>query len=47
VVLAPHIASASLETRTKMACMAAENIVAFFDGKRPLNILNAEVLKNN
>jgi glyoxylate reductase len=46
VVLAPHIASASLETRTKMACMAAENIVAFFDGKRPPNILNPEVLKN-
>ncbi|MGB6900971.1 MAG: D-glycerate dehydrogenase, partial [Candidatus Acidiferrum sp.] len=28
VVLAPHIASASIETRTKMACMAAENVVA-------------------
>src|SRR5437879_11411220 len=30
VVLAPHIASASLETRTKMACIAAENVVALF-----------------
>jgi len=28
VVLAPHIASASLETRTKMACIAAENVVS-------------------
>src|SRR3989441_430012 len=45
VVLAPHIASASLETRTKMACMAAENVVAFFNGQRPLNILNPEVLR--
>jgi glyoxylate reductase len=45
VVLAPHIASASLETRTKMACMAAENVVAAFAGKRPPNILNPEVLK--
>ncbi len=45
VVLAPHIASASLETRTKMACMAAENVVALFAGKRPPNILNPEVLK--
>jgi glyoxylate reductase len=45
VVLAPHIASASLETRTKMACIAAENVVALFAGKRPPNILNAEVLK--
>jgi len=45
VVLAPHIASASLETRTKMACIAAENVVALFKGKRPANILNPEVLK--
>ena len=45
VVLAPHIASASLETRTKMACIAAENVVALFAGKRPPSILNPEVLK--
>jgi glyoxylate reductase len=46
VVLAPHIASASLETRTKMACIAATSVREFFDGKRPANILNPEVLKN-
>ena len=46
VVLAPHIASASLETRTKMACMAANNVVAIFNGQRPPNILNPEVLKS-
>ena len=45
VVLAPHIASASLETRTKMACMAAENVLALLQGRRPENILNPEVLK--
>ena len=45
VVLAPHIASASLETRTKMACIAANNVVALFAGQRPPNILNPEVLK--
>jgi len=45
VVLAPHIASASLETRTKMACMAAENVIALFEGRRPENALNPEVLK--
>jgi len=45
VVLAPHIASGSLETRTKMACMAAENVVALLKGRRPPNILNPEVLK--
>ena len=45
VVLAPHIASASLETRAKMAVMAAENVVALLQGRRPANILNPEVLK--
>jgi glyoxylate reductase len=45
VVLSPHIASASLETRTKMACIAAENVRNFFEGKRPPNILNPEVVK--
>jgi len=44
VVLTPHIASASIETRTKMACMAAENVLAFFAGRRPPNVLNPEVL---
>src|SRR5215467_100711 len=45
VVLAPHIASASLETRTKMACMAAESVVALLQGRSPANVLNPEVLK--
>jgi glyoxylate reductase len=45
VVLAPHLASASLETRTKMACMAAENVVALFKGQTPPNMLNPDVLK--
>jgi len=35
VVLLPHIASASEETRTKMSVRAAQNIIAFLDG-RPL-----------
>jgi glyoxylate reductase len=45
VVLAPHIASASLETRTKMASIAAENVVALFKGQKPPNVLNPEALK--
>ncbi len=45
VVLAPHLASASLETRTKMACMAAENVVALFTGQKPANMLNPDVLQ--
>jgi glyoxylate reductase len=45
VVILPHIASASLKTRTLMATMASDNIVAHFHGERPPNILNPEVLK--
>ncbi|HVB33262.1 MAG TPA: D-glycerate dehydrogenase [Patescibacteria group bacterium] len=43
-VLTPHIASASLETRTRMARIAAENAVALFSGRRPPNVLNPEIL---
>ncbi|MEO8288351.1 MAG: D-glycerate dehydrogenase [Chloroflexota bacterium] len=42
-VLAPHIASASLETRTSMAITAAENVLAALRGERPPNILNPEI----
>jgi len=47
VVLAPHLASASLETRTKMAVMAANNVVALFMGQMPPNMLNPAVLKKS
>jgi len=42
-VLAPHIASASLDTRTAMAVMASENILATFHGDRAPNVVNPEV----
>jgi glyoxylate reductase len=42
-VLAPHIASASLKTRSAMALMAAENILATFRGDRAPNVVNPEV----
>jgi len=45
VVLAPHLGSASIETRTKMAMMAAENAIAFFENRHPPNILNSSVLE--
>ena len=47
VVLAPHLGSASVETRTRMAMIAVENAIAFFDGKRPPTILNPEVLQEH
>ena len=45
VVILPHIASASLKTRTLMATMASDNIVAHFHGQRPPNIVNPAVLE--
>lgn len=39
VVLTPHIASATEETRTKMAEMAALNIIAALEGKIPPNLV--------
>jgi glyoxylate reductase len=45
VVVAPHISSASYETRSKMAEMVAENLVAFFEGKKPPNLVNPDALK--
>ena len=47
IIVCPHIASASVATRTKMATMAAENLIARLQGKRPPNPVNPEVLKEN
>ncbi|TVM00401.1 MAG: D-glycerate dehydrogenase [Candidatus Brocadia sp. WS118] len=44
VVLAPHLGSATVETRTKMALMAAENIIAVLNRQKPSNCVNPEVL---
>jgi glyoxylate reductase len=43
VVLTPHTASATIETRSKMATMAAENLIAGLAGQKPPNLVNAEV----
>ena len=45
VVLAPHIASASHETRTRMATMAVENVLSALEGKIPPNIVNPEIFQ--
>lgn len=42
--IVPHIGSASFATRTKMAIMAAENLVAALKGERPAHVVNPEVL---
>jgi lactate dehydrogenase-like 2-hydroxyacid dehydrogenase len=44
-VLAPHIASASVDTRRNMSMLAAENAVAAIQGRRPPNLLNPDAWK--
>jgi len=45
VIVVPHIASASVATRTKMGLMAADNLIAGLKGEMPPNPVNPEVLK--
>lgn len=45
IVIAPHIASGSVATRTKMANMAAANLLAGLKGELPPNCVNPEVLQ--
>lgn len=43
VVLTPHIASATINTRSEMSAMAARNMATAVRGGRPPNLLNPEV----
>lgn len=44
VVLTPHIASATLPTRTAMAMLAADNLIAYLTEGRALTPLNPQVM---
>jgi glyoxylate reductase len=44
VVLAPHLGSATIGTRTRMGMIAIENLTAVCAGRRPPNCINPEVL---
>jgi len=45
VVIVPHIASATIETRTNMGLIAAGNIIKVLNGNKPDTCINPEVLK--
>ncbi len=45
VILQPHSASATIESRTKMALLAAENMIAGLKGEIPPNCVNTEVFQ--
>jgi glyoxylate reductase len=45
IIITPHIGSASLKTRTKMAKMSVENLVAGLLGKELPNCVNLEIYR--
>jgi glyoxylate reductase len=44
LILAPHIGSATTETRTQMAQLCADAVKAVFSGQRPGNLVNPQVV---
>ncbi len=44
VVLTPHIASATIETRSAMAELAVDNLLAVLEGRKPAAVVNPEAL---
>jgi glyoxylate reductase len=47
MVITPHIASASVTTRNKMAMLAAENLIAGLKGEMPPHAVNPEALRRS
>ncbi|HEY2138083.1 MAG TPA: D-glycerate dehydrogenase [Xanthobacteraceae bacterium] len=43
VVLTPHLGSAVMEVRERMANIVVDNILAILDGKKPPNLVNPEI----
>jgi glyoxylate reductase len=42
VVVAPHVGSATVETRQRMAAMAVDNLIAYFQGNQPPSTVNGD-----
>src|SRR5438045_6975442 len=45
VAVLPHIGSATIEARSEMSRLAAENIIEFYQNGRIPNLVNPEVMK--
>ena len=43
VVLTPHLGSAALDTREKVAAILVDNAIAVIEGRRPPNLYNPEI----
>jgi lactate dehydrogenase-like 2-hydroxyacid dehydrogenase len=46
VLVVPHIASATIETRLAMGKIATENVISVLKGEKPQTCLNPEVLRS-
>ena len=46
LVVAPHLGSATLETRTQMAHLAVDGLLAALAGERPAHLVNPEALQS-
>ncbi len=46
IVLMPHLSSATLETRSKMSELAANNLLLVLQGKEPITIVNPDVVNS-
>jgi len=44
IVITPHIASASIDTRTNMAVLASTNLIDVLEGRVPTNLVNPDVV---
>ena len=42
----PHLSSATLETRSKMSELAANNLLLVLQGKEPITIVNPDVVNS-
>jgi len=45
-IVTPHVASATVQTRTRMAIMAVKNVIAALQGERPPFLVNTELWEN-
>ena len=43
VVLTPHLGSAALDTRERVAAIVVDNVIAVIEGRRPPNLYNPEI----
>jgi glyoxylate reductase len=45
VVLTPHLGSAAIDTRERIAAILVENVLAVIEGRRPPNLFNPEIFQ--